>query len=96
MAQKILRDPNVWIKDSATTAHSTGHKEGMYDLRRTRAGDNIIMGNGRKESAYSIRKLTGTICDQYGNQLNKSTMQDITLLSTGTLNLFSLSVMQRR
>jgi hypothetical protein len=54
------------------------------------------MGNGAKESAHSIRKLTGTICDQYGNQLNKSTMQDITLLPTGMFNLFSLSVMQRR
>jgi hypothetical protein len=54
------------------------------------------MGNGAKESAHSIGKLTGTICDQYGHQLNKSTMQDVTLLPTGMFNLFSLSVMQRR
>jgi hypothetical protein len=54
------------------------------------------MGNGAKESAHSIRKLTGTICDQYGSQLNKSTMQDVTLLPTGMFNLFSLSVMQRQ
>jgi hypothetical protein len=55
------------------------------------------MGNGTKESAHAIGKLTGTICDQYGNQLNKPTMQDVTLLPTGMFNLFSLlSVMQRR
>jgi hypothetical protein len=96
-AQKILSDPNVWIADSAATTHSTGHTQGLYDLRRTGTSDNIIiMGNGAKESAHSIGKLTGTICDQYGNQLNKSTMQDVTLLPTGMFNLFSLSVMQRR
>jgi hypothetical protein len=65
-------------------------------MRCTGASDNIIMGNGAKESAHSIGKLTGTICDQYGHQLNKSTMQDVTLLPTGMFNLFSLSVMQRR
>jgi hypothetical protein len=73
-AQKILSDPNVWITDSAATAHSMGHKEGLYDLRCTGASDKIIMGNGAKESAHSIGKLTVTICDQYGHQLNKSTM----------------------
>jgi hypothetical protein len=80
-AQKILSDPNVWITDSAATTHSTGHTEGLYDLRHTGTSDNIFMGNGAKESVHSIGKLTGTICDQYGNQLvNKTTMQDVTHL----------------
>jgi hypothetical protein len=96
MAQKILSDPNVWIADSAVPTHSTGHTEGIYDLQHTGTSDNIIMGNGAKESAHSIGKLTGTICDQYGNQLNKTTMQDVTLFPTGMFNLFSLSIMQRR
>jgi hypothetical protein len=59
-AQKILSDSNVWIADSAATTHSTGHKEGLYDLRRSGTGDNIIMGNGAKENAHVIGKLTGT------------------------------------
>jgi hypothetical protein len=95
-AQKILSDPNVWIADSVATVCSTGHKEGLYELRCSGAGDNIIMGNGAKESAHAIGKRTGTICDQYGNQVNKYTMQDVTLLPTGMFNLFSLAVMQRR
>jgi hypothetical protein len=53
------------------------------------------MGNGKSESASSIGKLTGTLCNMHGGELMKSTMQAVTQLPTGKFNLFSLTMMQK-
>jgi hypothetical protein len=54
------------------------------------------MGNGASKSVHAIGKLTGTICDQCENQLNKSMMQEVTHLPSGMFNLFSLTLMQMK
>jgi hypothetical protein len=49
---------------------------GLYGVSKSSANkDSITMGNGNSESARSIGKLTGTLCDRYGKKLMKSTMQ---------------------
>jgi hypothetical protein len=59
------------------------------------AKDSVTMGNGKSESASSIGKLTGTLCNKYGDKLLKSTMEAVTHLPTGKFNLFSLTKMQK-
>jgi hypothetical protein len=54
------------------------------------------MGNGNSESASSIGKLTGTLCNKHGKKLTKSTMQMVTHLPTGKFNLFSITKMQKQ
>jgi hypothetical protein len=53
------------------------------------------MGNGKSESASSIGKLTGTLCNMHGGELMKLTMQAVTHLPTGKFKLFSLTKMQK-
>jgi hypothetical protein len=51
------------------------------------------MGNGNSESAAVIGTLPGTVCDQYGNELNKVATKNVSYLPNGTFNLFSLTQM---
>jgi hypothetical protein len=51
------------------------------------------MGNGDSESATVIGTLPGTVCDQYGNELNKVAIENVSYLPNGTFNLFSLTQM---
>jgi hypothetical protein len=94
-SQKILEDPNVWIGNTAATTHSTPHTQGLYDMKKSTAKDSVRMGNGKSESASSIGKLTGTLCNRHGDKLIQSTMQAVTHLPTGKLNLFSLTKIQK-
>jgi hypothetical protein len=94
-SQKTLEDPNVWIGDTAATTHSTPHTQGLYDMQEPTAKDSVTMGNGKSESASSIGKLTGTLCNKHGDKLLKSTMEAVTHLPTGKFNLFSLTKMQK-
>ena len=51
----------------------------------------ITMGNGNSEPATVIRTLLGTVCDQYGNELNKVAIENVSYLPNETINLFSLT-----
>jgi hypothetical protein len=51
------------------------------------------MGNGNSEPATVIRTLLGTVCDQYGNELNKVAIENVSYLPNGTFSLFSLAQM---
>ena len=51
----------------------------------------ITMGNGNSESATVIGTLPGTVCDQYGNELNKVAIENVSYLPNETINLFSLT-----
>jgi hypothetical protein len=43
--------------------------------------------------ATVIGTLPGTVCDQYGNELNKVAIKNVSYLPNGTFNLFSLTQM---
>jgi hypothetical protein len=55
----LLLDPNVWIADTGATVHTTAHKHGFHGLTEVSDSDSITMGNGLKEKASKIGKLTG-------------------------------------
>jgi hypothetical protein len=91
----FLEDPSVWIGDTAATSNSTPHAIGMCDIRKPKASDSIAMGNGMSEVAQKIGNVTGTVCDKFRNQVIQNVkIQDVTLISGGRFNLFSISKLQ--
>jgi hypothetical protein len=94
--QKFLRDPNVWIADSAATVHSTPHDQGFRNLKKVSEDDAITVANGKTEGASKVGDLPGMICDQYGNAKGESVLTEVTHLPQGVFNLFSLTRMQMR
>ena len=64
--QDLLKDPNIWIADSAATVHTTAHKQGFHTLTEATDADEITMGNGIAEKASLVGKLTGVMCNKNG------------------------------
>ncbi len=89
----LLDDPDIWIADTAATVHSTPHVKGMTNLKKAGSNDAIVVGNGSNEQAGCIGDIKGVVCDKNGNQLKETVMCEVTHLSTGKFNLFSLSRM---
>jgi hypothetical protein len=90
---KLLLDPNIWIADTGASVHMTAHQQGLVNICTATKDATITMGNGNSESATVIGTLTGTVCDQYGNELNKVAIENVSYLPNGTFDLFSLTQM---
>jgi hypothetical protein len=90
---KILLDPNVWIADTGASVCMTPHQKGLINVRAANTAAMITMGSGSAESASEIGTLPGTVCDQYGNELKKVGIKEVSYLPKGTFNLFSLTQM---
>jgi hypothetical protein len=90
---KLLLDPNIWIADTAASVHMTTHQQGQIDIRTATNDATITMGNSNSELVTVIGTLPGTVCDQYGNKLNKVAIDNTSYLPNGTFNLFSLTQM---
>jgi hypothetical protein len=86
-------DPNIWIADTAASVHMTAHQQGLIDIRTAANDATITLGNGNSESATVIGTLRGTFCNQYGNELNKVAIENVSYLPSGTFSLFSLTQM---
>jgi hypothetical protein len=71
----------------------TAHQQGLMNIRTATNDETIMMGNGNSELATVIGTLPGTVCDQYGNELNKVAIENVSYLPNGTFNLFSLTQM---
>jgi hypothetical protein len=87
---KILLDPGVWIADTGASIHMMTHRKGLIDVRRATTAEMITMGNGIAESTAEIITLPGTVCDQYGNKLNKVAIDEVSYFQNGTFSLISL------
>jgi hypothetical protein len=94
--QDLLKDPNIWIADSAATVHTTAHKQGFHTLTEATDADSITMGNGIAEKASLVGKITGTMCNHNGMELGSATLADVVHLPTGQFNLFSLTKMTQQ
>jgi hypothetical protein len=90
---KLLLDPNIWIADTSASVHMTAHQQGLINIRTATNHVTITMSNGNSESATVTGTLPGTVCDQYGNELNKVAIENVSYLPNGTFNLFSLTQM---
>jgi hypothetical protein len=90
---KLLLDPNIWIADTAASVHMTAHQQGLINICTATNDATIRMGNGNSESATVTGTLPGTVCDQYGNELNNVANENVSYLPNGPFNLFSLTQM---
>jgi hypothetical protein len=54
------------------------------------------MGNGNTEPAAEIGNLPGTVCDPFGNELNRVEIQEVSYLPNGIFNLLSLTQMKTK
>jgi uncharacterized protein YlzI (FlbEa/FlbD family) len=71
----------------------TAHQQGLINIHTATNDATITMGNGNSELTTVIRTLPRTVCDQYGNELNKVAIENVSYLPNGTFDLFSLTQM---
>ena len=90
-SQHLLKDPNVWIADTAATVHSTPHDIGFCNPIAGNKDASITVANGTNASTSKIGDIVGTLCDRHGKRLSSVQLQEVSLLPTGAFNLFSVS-----
>jgi hypothetical protein len=93
--QALLTDPNVFIADSGATTHATATKIGMKNLQNGEEGEYIEIASGLHEAAMQIGDLSCIIWNQYGQELQNVTLNDITYSPSLKFNLFSTTKLQR-
>ena len=90
---ELLKHPDIWVADSATTLHNTRHKVGMTNMRDESHG--IIMGDGKEVSTSEVGDIPMTVCDRQGVQDFDIKLTEVAVNPTGPFNLFSTSKLQR-
>jgi hypothetical protein len=68
----------VFIADSGATTHATATKIGMKNLQNGEDGEYIEIVSGLHKAAMQIGDLSCIICNQYGQELQNVTLNDIT------------------
>jgi hypothetical protein len=74
--------------------HMTPYRNELVNIKKLPESDVITMGNGSQEEAKEVADVIGTIHHQ-GKQC-RVRIQDVTLLTNGHLNLFSISQMLQK
>jgi hypothetical protein len=74
---ELLNDPNVFIADSGSSDHSTGHKIGIKVEADKDLDVPFIQPNGIEVLPSSRGHLPVTLCDKHGNALQDLTIADI-------------------
>jgi hypothetical protein len=88
---KILQDPNIFIADTAATAHSTPWWNGLTNCRRPKPDDTIIFGGGDAHAPSAIGDITAIHCDQFGDQRLTVQLKDVVCNPKSVFNLFSVT-----
>ena len=88
----FLKNPCVWIADSGATTHSTPYSTSITN-RKGGSGAKITMGNGIGEEVMEIGDISGTICDEAGNKIQRTTLTDVCVCPKAAYNLFSWTKM---
>jgi hypothetical protein len=57
-----MLDPNVWIDDTAVTAHATQNPSDMIKKSEKECNDSVAMGNGHSEATLWFGDLPVTCC----------------------------------
>ena len=87
----LLKDPNVWIYDTAATNDFTPHKQGLTNLRQAAADDGVVVGNGASANTEMYGDLPAIWCDKHGNEQQDLLMQGVGWTPRTAFNLFSAS-----
>jgi hypothetical protein len=89
---ELLKNPNVFIADTAATAHLTAHDNGLINLRHSN-GATTTWGSGKTDNTKVIGDLPVTICDKTGNIQGHATLLNVSYLPASVFNLFSFTKM---
>jgi hypothetical protein len=92
---ELLKDPNIWIADSGSSSHSTGHGFGMIDLDSKMPGGAMVTSSGHEMVPTQKGKLPVTICDKSGNELTQMTLNSVKHFPGQVFNLMSTAKLQR-
>ncbi len=91
---ELLKDPNIFVFDTAATKHMVGSADGMKELREATKNDNLRLGDQTKVKATQIGELPGAFYDQHGNKKMDAKLMEVAVVPGG-YNLFSVSKMTR-
>ena len=91
---ELLKDPCVWIGDTATTKYITPHIQGMQNMKQDKSGTGITMGNDTVAKGTHTSNLPGICCDHQGNQLDNIVLTNVSVVPSSAFNLFSITKMQ--
>jgi hypothetical protein len=92
---ELLSDPNVFIADSGSSAHSTGHKHGLTNLETKDLEAPFVQPNGLEVVPLGQGDLPVTVCDQHGKTLQDVTLTDVKYVKDQHFNLISTTKLQR-
>ena len=87
---KILRDPNVWIGDTAATCDVTFCKAGMTGTDPPKGSGGVVAYNGQNEKPELIGTIAGDKCDANGNVEFRIKMAEVAYTPKSHFNLFSI------
>jgi hypothetical protein len=72
----------------------TPYRSGLTNLQKLKECNLITMGNGLQEEMKEVADVIGTISNN-GKEMSVR-IQDVTILSNGRMNLFSISQMLKK
>jgi hypothetical protein len=91
----LLKDPNVWIGDSGSSTHSTGHSIGIIKMDTSKPGGGVVTSSGLELKPQGKGQLPITVCDKTGRELVNMTMSSVKYVPGQCFNLMSISRMQK-
>jgi hypothetical protein len=62
----LLKDPNVWIGDSGSSTHSTGHSIGIIKMDTNKPGGGVVTSSGLELKPQGKGQLPITVRDKTG------------------------------
>lgn len=86
---ELLKSPHVWIGDTGTSGHSSGHalgRQNMHDGNSATTGMHRAPVVPAKEMDYLVIH-----CDKNGHQLQAMVMKDVSYMKGANFNLCSLT-----
>ena len=86
----LLKDPDMWIGDTAASTHSTGNCQGMYNLKDESYAAGIRGIDGNTHKIDSTGDLQGTFHDKFGTFVATVCLQDVSYSPANAFNLISI------
>jgi cation transport regulator ChaB len=89
----MLKNPNIWIGDTAATVHMTSHEDGMVDIKNMNGS--ITVGNGQTMMTTKTGNIKCEIPNKRDNTTKTGLLTDVCLTKSSPFNLFSLTKMMK-
>jgi hypothetical protein len=91
--QDFLKNPNVFIADTAASTHMSPHDNGMVNIKDHKSSTVTVWGNGTEGTPKVIGDLPVMVCDNKGMPVNRAVLTSVSHIPASAYNLFSLSKM---